>query len=88
MKKNIFSDEAQFHGYINKQHFRFWCSENQYIVLQKPMPGATCEAEASLAHISLKVGTMQAITPNSDTYHIMITDFFIPPLHGVDVNGA
>jgi len=37
-RKIIFSDEAHFHlgGYVNKQNC-IWGSENQYIVMEKPM---------------------------------------------------
>ena len=72
-KKNIFSDEVHFHigGHINKQNFRFWGSENFYVILQKPMHAlrvtawfcAACELETNFSHISLRIRAEPALRP-------------------------
>jgi len=38
-RKIIFSDEAHFHlgGYVNKQNYRIWRSENLHVVMEKLM---------------------------------------------------
>jgi hypothetical protein len=35
----IMSDEARFHfnGYVNKQNFRYWATENPDMLHQKPL---------------------------------------------------
>ena len=38
-RKIILSDEAHFHlgGYVNKQNCRLWGSENQKMIIEKPL---------------------------------------------------
>ena len=77
-KKDLSSHEAHLVVCVNKQNCRIWGSESPHVVLQKPMhlPRVTVWAvEGSVT-----------ITVNGDTYHTMITVFFIPTLHFIDVN--
>ena len=38
-RKIVISDEAHFHlgGYVNKQNFRIWGSENPKMIIEKPL---------------------------------------------------
>lgn len=93
-QKIIFSDEAHFHlgGYVNKQNCRIWGSENPHVVLQKPMHPLRVTVWCGLWSGGI-IGPYffqnedgATITVNGDTYRTMITDFFVPALHGIDVN--
>ena len=51
------------------------------------MSGAACEADASLAHISLKMRTAQDYCEWRHQWHHN-NRFFVPVFHGIDVNNV
>ena len=82
-EKFIFSDEAHFDlgGYVNKQNFRLWGTENPHAYIEKPTrpKGVTvwcgfC-SRGIIAPLFFANEQGEAITVNGDGYRAMLNEF-------------
>lgn len=86
--KIIMSDEAHFHlsGYVNKQNYRFWGTENPCITHQEPLHPikvtAWCAVYAGgvIGPFFFENATGQTTTVDGARYRAMITQLFLPQL--------
>lgn len=80
-----FSDEAHFYidGYVNKQNWRFWGSENPYLVAEKSLHPRRITVWAALSSRGI-IGPIfinENITAN--LYKGILEDSFVPFLQGI-----
>jgi hypothetical protein len=91
--KFTMSDEAHFHlcGYVNKQNYRFWGTENPQITHEEPLHPlkvtAWCAVYAGFFKNGdffkidfFKNGVGQTLTVNGERYRAIINDFLMPQL--------
>ena len=82
-KKIIFSDEAHFAGYVNKQNCRIWGTENPHTYIEKPTHlkrvtvwwGFWSRGITWLFVCENKQG--EVVTVNGDRYWPMLNEFLI-----------
>jgi hypothetical protein len=82
------SDEAHFHlcGYVSKQNYRFWGTENPQITHEEPLHPlkvtAWCAVYAGgvIGPFFFENGVGQTLTVNGERYRAMINDFLMPQL--------
>ena len=79
----IFSNEAHFDlgGYINKQYYRIWGTENPHAYIEKTMHPKRVTVwsvflfRGIIASIFFKIKQEEAITVNGDRYLAMLNEF-------------
>ena len=78
-KKNIFSDEAHFDfgGYVNKQDYRIWGTENPHAYIEKPMhlKRVTVLSIGIIGPFFFENKQGEAVTVNGDRYRAMLNEF-------------
>lgn len=86
--KIIMSDEAHFHlcGYVNKQNYRFWGTENPRITHEEPLHPLKvtvwCGVYAGgvIGSNFFENSAGQTTTVNGERYRAMLNDFLLPQL--------
>lgn len=86
--KIIMSDEAHFHlsGYVNKQNYRFWGTENPRVMHEEPLHPlkvtAWCAVHAGgvIGPFFFENAAGQTTTVDGARYRAMLTEFFLPEL--------
>ena len=93
-KKIIFSDEAHFHfgGYVNKQNYRIWGTENSHAYIEKPTHPkrvTVCcrfwfrRIIEPFFFIANEQG--EAVTVNGDRYRAMLKEFLYTKIEEEDI---
>lgn len=91
--KLIMSDEAHFHlsGYVNKQNYRFWGTENPQVTHEEPLHPLKvtvwCGVYAGgvIGPYFFEDDVGQTLTVNGERYRVMITEFMLPRLHELEL---
>lgn len=86
--KIIMSDEAHFHlcGYVNKQNYRFWGTENPRILHEVPLHPLKVTVWCGIYGRNVigpyffEDGDGNTITVNGEHYRTMIRDFLLPQI--------
>jgi Helix-turn-helix domain (DUF4817) len=86
--KLIMSDEAHFHlsGYVNRQNYRFWGTENPRVIHEEPLHPlkvtAWCAVYAGgvIGPYFFEDAAGQTTTVNGERYRAMLTNFFLPEI--------
>lgn len=82
----LMSDEAHFHldGFVNKQNFRFWCSENPQVLQEKPLHCPRVTVWCAVGEVGV-IGPYffeddngQTVTVNAERYLEMLNNFLLP----------
>ncbi|CAH1962018.1 unnamed protein product [Acanthoscelides obtectus] len=92
--KIMFSDEAHFtlNGTVNKQNCRIWANENPREYREQPMHPQKVTVWSALWSKGIigpyffENAAGDAVTVNSERYHVMIEDYFLPQLEGMDMD--
>ncbi|CAB3258594.1 unnamed protein product [Arctia plantaginis] len=87
--KIIMSDEAHFHlnGYVNKQNYRFWGTENPRVMHEEPLHPlkvtAWCAVHAGgvIGPFFFEDAAGQTTTVDGARYRAMLTEFFLLQLN-------
>src|ERR1700712_2636076 len=93
-RKIFFSDEAYFHlgGFVNKQNFRIWGSENPRVIVEKPLypqrVTVWCGLWSSgvIGPYFFENDAGATVTVNGLRYREMINNFLWPELDGIDLD--
>ena len=88
MKKIIMTDEAHFHlsGYVNKQNFRIWGTENPRVIQQRPLHPLRVtvwcgiSADKIYGPYFFQDEDGNALTVNGERYRAMLENFLFPEL--------
>ncbi|CAH1955285.1 unnamed protein product [Acanthoscelides obtectus] len=82
--KIMFSDEAHFtlNGTVNNQNCRIWANENPREYQEQPMHPQKVHHRTFF----FENAAGDAVTVNSERYHVMIEDYFLPQLEGMDMD--
>ncbi|CAH1985567.1 unnamed protein product [Acanthoscelides obtectus] len=92
--KIMFSDEAHFtlNGTVNKQNCRIWANENPREYQEQPMHPQKVTVWCALWSKGIigpyffENAAGDSVTVNSERYHVMIEDCFLPQLEGMDMD--
>ena len=92
--KIIFSDEAHFtlNGTVNKQNCRIWANENpreyqeQRMHPQKVTVWCALWSKGIIGPYFFEDEAGNTVTVDSQRYHAMIEDYFLPQLEGMDMD--
>ena len=81
-----FSDEAHFYlnGYVNKQNYRFWGSENPNVAVSRTLHPQRLTVWAALCAEGIIGPILFHSSVNSKNYLEMLRDTFIPTAHGLN----
>ena len=91
--KIIFSDEAHFDlgGYVNKQNYRIWGTENSYAYIEKPTHPKRvtvwCEfrPKGIIWPFFFENEQEDAVTVNGDRYRAMLNEFLFTKIEEEDI---
>ena len=94
MKHFVTLNEAHFHlgGYINKQNWRIWGSENPKMIIEKPLYPQRVTiwcgfwAGGIIGSYFSENEAGAAVSVNGLRYRTMINEFLWPDLENMDVN--
>ena len=86
------SDVAHFHlgGFVNRQNFRIWDSDNPHVIVEKQMHPQRVTiwcgfpAGCIIGPYFFENEAGQTVTATSARYHDMITQFLLPKLDDID----
>ncbi|CAH1991124.1 unnamed protein product [Acanthoscelides obtectus] len=92
--KIMFSDEAHFtlNGTVNKQNCRIWANENPREYREQPMHPQKVTVWCALWSKGIigpyifENAAGDAVTVNYERHHVMIEDYFLPQLEGMDMD--
>ncbi|CAH1994639.1 unnamed protein product [Acanthoscelides obtectus] len=94
--KIMFSDEAHFtlNRTVNKQNCRIWVNENPREYQEQPMHPqkvivwCALWSKGIIGRYFFENATGDAVTVNSERYRVMIEDYFLPQLEGMDMDNV
>ena len=86
-KKNIISDEAHFNlgGYVNKQNFRIWGTENTHDYIEKPTHPKRVTVWCGFGPFFFENEQAEAVTVNGDCYRAMLNEFLFTKIEEEDI---
>lgn len=81
-----FSDEAHFYlsGYVNKQNYRYWGTENPHLTVTKPLHPLKVTVWCALSASGLIGPYFFEKTITSDAYKAVLDQYFVPTAHGMN----
>ena len=93
-KRVIFSDEAHFDlgGYVNKQNWRIWGTENPHVIIEKPthrkLVTIWCRfwSRGIIRPFFFKNEQGEAVTVNGDRYRTMLNEFLFTKIEEEDID--
>ena len=87
-KKIIFSDEAHFHlvGYVNKQNYRIWATENSHAYIEKLTHPKRVTAWCDIiGPVFFENEQGETVTVNGDRYRAMLNQFLFTKIEEEDI---
>ena len=92
-KKKIISDEAHFDlaGYVNKQNYRIWGTENPHAYLEKPTHPkrvtvwCECWSRDIIGPYFFENEKGEAVTVSGDRYWAMLNEFLFTKIEERDI---